>query len=191
MHTCLPNPFEEACEIEAAALEDIWPFLLKYAHDGRVVLTGKGTNAKELQKTAGDALFNCPAGKVWTVDWKIEVANLHNNFFLETWSNRSRYTLGWMYTLQTDILLYYFFKEKDLYSIKFAALREWAFIKGRIYDQEFPEKKQNKYKQMNDTWGRCVPIKIITDEVGLRHYNLLHAGSGKPPDQRPDQDKEA
>ncbi len=162
--------YHDSLEIEKKGLQDILPFLLDKAYEGRIVFTNKGNLSEELQKMAGDALFNCENGKLWSVEFKVEENNIYNNFFLETWSNRQRFTLGWMYTLKADILLYYFLDEKNLYSINFLKLKEWAFIKSNIYN--YPEKCQNKYDQFNDTWGRCVPISIIQNQLKINQYNF-------------------
>jgi hypothetical protein len=168
----LDNAFEKASLIEAEAMKDIIPFIRKNSWEGRLVLTAKGNLSKELQKQAGDILFNREDQKLWAVELKAEAENLHNNFFLETWSNRRRFTPGWMFTLQSDMILYYFVKEKELYSISVPRLKAWAFEGQRIY--MFPEKRQGKYDQLNDTWGRCVPIDTIRYEVGFKFYCLAN-----------------
>jgi hypothetical protein len=170
MRRLLDNAFEKASLIEAEAMKDIIPFIQRNSWEGRLVLTAKGNLSKELQKQAGDILFNGEDQRLWAVELKAEVENLYNNFFLETWSNRRRFTLGWMFTIQSDVLLYYFLKEKELYSISIPKLKAWAFEGQRIYN--FPEKRQGKYDQKNDTWGRCVPIETIRHEVGFKFYNL-------------------
>lgn len=83
-----------------------------------------------------------------------------------------------MFKLKADVLIYYFIENKVIYSIPFGKLRRWAFGRkgsevrslspGRIYD--FPEKQQKKTCQLNDTWGRCVPIVVIEKEVGFKKY---------------------
>jgi hypothetical protein len=138
--------------------------------EGALVLTDKGNLSELLQRQCGDAVGNSQDGRVWGIEWKVEEENKYNNFFLETWSNLARFRLGWLYTLRTDILLYFFLKELELYSIPFMKLKAWAFIKKRIY--HFPEKLQSKTIQLNDTWGRCVPINVIEKEVGFNRYIL-------------------
>jgi hypothetical protein len=164
----LNNAFKTACEVETEAMAILIPFIEQKSI--RYVLTNKGNVSKELQKTCGDALINSDDGTIWAIEIKAERRNKTGNFYLETWSNRKWYTVGWMFNLNTDILLYFFLEDMLLYSIKFRDLRHWAFVKGRIYD--FQEKPQTKYSQLNDTWGRCVPIGVIGDEVGFTQYNL-------------------
>jgi hypothetical protein len=56
-------------------------------------------------------------------------------------------------------------------SVPFDRLRTWAFHDGRIY--LYPERMQSKYDQMNDTWGRCVPISVVLREVSnCREYQF-------------------
>lgn len=171
------NAYQDACNVEAEGMADIIAFLESQSHHGRFVLTNKGRVSEFLQKTVGDALFNCHEGNIWAVEFKVEEANEHGNFYLETWSNLQWFTPGWLYKLQADILLYYFLRERELYSIPFAKLKRWAFgsrngtrrlSPGRIY--EFPEKPQSKREQLNDTWGRCVPISVIEREVGFTKH---------------------
>lgn len=158
------------------------PYLDEQA-DGRVVLTSKGTLAKFLQATAGDALLNLPDGALWTVEIKAEERHT-GNLFLEVWSNknlrdRASYcergsTMGWLYTCRADLLMYWFEDTDDLYTINLWRLKRWAFgvngDGGRIY--QFTEREQNKYAQMNDTHGRLVPISVLRDEVRLRQCKV-------------------
>lgn len=160
------NAFETTSNIERIALERLRPFIWQRAFNGQYVVTSKGPLAKELQKTAGDILFNSDAETVWSVEIKAELENKHGNFFLETWSNRERFTPGWMITLRSDLLFYYFLKSDELYIIPFRKLQKWAFQQSRIYS--FPERKQAKYDQQNDTWGRCAPIAVVSRELGIR-----------------------
>ena len=169
------NAFDSAKKIELRAMEDVLPWIGLMSLSGQFVLTEKGRLSKELQKVAGDILYNRKSdGALLCCELKAEEENKYGNFYLETWSNRSRFNLGWMFKLDSDILLYYFLEEKDLYVINFVKLRKWAFgangNAGRIY--AFPEKPQNKRAQLNDTWGRCVPVSVIENEVGFHHFSL-------------------
>jgi hypothetical protein len=168
------NSFEDCRKIEAKGWEDLKRFLLEHARDGQFVMTDKGRLAKELQETIGDGLFNHhKTADLWAFELKTETENLYGNLFLEFWSNRSHFNPGWIFKLNTDLLFYQFLMEQKIYCVNFQKLREWAFWKqgnkttsGRIFD--FPMKKQGKHDQLNDTWGFCVPIKILENEVGLR-----------------------
>lgn len=164
--------FQEARSVEAASWRDLEPFIRAKSYEGRFVVTEKGNLSEFLQRSVGDILFNSDESTVWSIELKCEEEQKHDNFFLETWSNRSRYTPGWMFTLNCDFLFYYFRNTRTLYSIRFPLLREWAFVRsgtvsrtGRLW--EYPEKRQTKYSQLNDTWGRCVPIAVIKQQVGF------------------------
>jgi hypothetical protein len=175
--------FSDARAIEAKAMAVLVPFLTERAHDGRLVLCNKGPLAKRLQETTGDAIFNSDPDTMWTVEIKAE-RTFTGNLFLETWSNRNledRYrhaergsNRGWMDKLVADLLLYYFLDVDRLYIINLFKLKQWAFGGGdgvgRIYS--FPEKKQGRYSQLNDTWGRIVPIATIEREV--RNVRLVY-----------------
>jgi len=176
------NAFDEARQVELAGKEDLVRFLENQACNGRVVLTDKGPLAQFLQETVGDAIMNDREMTTWGVEFKIERKHT-GNLFLETWSNLARRNPGWMVKLNADILLYYFLDYSRLYSIGVHKLVLWAFgnssafrnnervqgrSPGRIYD--FPERRQGRYTQKNDTWGRVVPVEILKKEVGIKEY---------------------
>lgn len=166
------DSFTECQSIEIQGLADVLPFIRGNAMDGRFVLTDKGRLSEFLQREVGDILLNEQRnGELFSVELKSEQNNGHGNFFLETWSNRCPGgRMGWMYTLNADILLYYFLAEKTLYSMSFRRLWHWAFVSGGIY--KYPERLQTKYNQKNQTCGRCVNIEHIGREVGFREYVL-------------------
>lgn len=151
--------------IERLSLGILRPFIQQRAFNGQYVVTSKGPLSRELQRSVGDMLYNRDTDSVYSIEVKAEQNNEHGNFFLETWSNRARFTVGWMYSLNADFLFYHFLKNDQLYIIPFQKLRRWAFHDRRVF--EFPERKQSKYDQLNDTWGRCVPIAVVTHELNL------------------------
>lgn len=171
--------FEQARAIEAQAMVILLPFIKERAHDGRFVLCNKGPLARYLQETTGDAIFNSDADTVWTVEIKAE-RKFTGNFFLETWSNRNLddrdnharlgSNRGWLDKLRADLLFYYFLDCDQLYIINLFRLKSWAFghddEPARL--ERFPEKRQGRYQQRNDTWGRIVPIETVKREVGFR-----------------------
>lgn len=159
------NAFEDARGVERRSLEILRPLISQRSFHGQYVVTNKGPLARELQKTAGDVLFNKDGETVYGVEIKAEEKDAHGNFFFETWSNRALFTLGWMYTLKSDLILYHFIENDDLYIIPFQKLRKWAFHQCRIY--AYPERQQGKRAQLNDTWGRCVPIRDLAVELNL------------------------
>lgn len=164
------NPFQDALEIEREAKIDLVPWLLDFSSEGRVVLCENGNMARELQHIIGDAIFKGRDGKLWTIDWKTEKDNITGNFFFETWSNLTEdtFTPGWMFTLKTDLLGYYFIKQRSLYLINFQSLKKWSFFLRNIY--KYPEKPQSIRPQANMTFGRCVPIKTIEKEVLCKRF---------------------
>jgi len=159
------NGFEEARTVEERSMKILRPFIQQRAFNGQYVVTSKGPLAVTLQKSVGDMLYNSDDDTVYSIEVKAEEADEHGNFFLETWSNRERFTPGWMFTLNANLLLYHFLREDKLYKIPFLRLKKWAFHERRIFG--WPERKQSKYSQLNDTWGRCVPIAVLTRELEL------------------------
>lgn len=148
--------------IEHHAMREVTMFLQSLTR--RVSLT----EASEfLQAVWGDYTI-IKNGFPYGIELKAEAQNRHGNFFLETWSNRAWFTLGWMYKLRGDSLFYYFIQDRELYTLSIPALQAWAFgtddSPGRIY--AYPEKRQLKYEQKNDSWGRCVPIADLQKDLG-------------------------
>lgn len=159
------NAFDEARTVEQRSLGILRPWIRQRAFNGQFVVTAKGPLARELQCSVGDMLYNADADTIYAAEIKAEETNKHGNFFLETWSNRSRFTVGWMYTLRADLLLYHFLEQDELHVIQFERLRKWAFHAGQIY--KFPERVQAKRDQLNDTWGRCVPIDLLCEAIRI------------------------
>lgn len=171
--------YRDSLKVEDEGLSVLFPFLKRLAHDGRLVLLNKGTMAHHLQRDTGDFILNSDEDEFWTVELKVE-QNKTGNLFLETWSNKNlenRHSHleygsnpGWMLKLRSDLLFYYFLRADELYVINLFKLQRWAFgsavAPARIYD--FPEVKQRKYAQANDTYGRLVPLPVIDREVGFR-----------------------
>lgn len=185
------SAFDDARSVEARSLRMLRPFLEDLA--GRYVLTDKGRLARFLQETCGDLLFNDDSGRLWGVELKAELA-FTGNLFLETWSNRNLTdpqshadrgsNPGWLTKVRADLLFYHFVDSDRLYILNLYSLKRWAFKNrsqrglseragrirpehpaGRIYD--FPEREQRKYDQPNDTWGRCVPVSVLIDEMAI------------------------
>ena len=163
------NAFKEACKVEDRSWAILKHFIAAHSMEGRFVTTNKGRLARQLQKTIGDVLANNKKNEIIAIELKTEESNKYGNLFIETWSNKSRFTLGWIYTLSTDVIMYHFLLEDELYLISFERLRNWLFSNDNNHPNidKYPELKQAKYDQLNDTWGRCIPIKDLMDNVGV------------------------
>ena len=85
------NAFNQARKIEAVGMQHLLPFFKEHSFEGRFVLTDKGPLARELQKMAGDVILTHHNGDTLAIECKIEKSSDYGNFFLETWSNRSRF----------------------------------------------------------------------------------------------------
>jgi hypothetical protein len=180
------NAFRDASKVEAKGMAVLLPFLEEKAGRG-LVLTSKGTLAKHLQLIAGDVLYNDFNDRMWAVEIKCEEQDKYGNLFLETWSNRNLDSKGghaergsnqgWLYHCRADVLLYYFLESDELYVLNLFKLKQWAFgfasVPGKIY--AYAEKVQEKRTQLNDTWGRCVPIRVLQESLGasMRKCNPL------------------
>lgn len=162
----LVDAYEDCCVIEDRGLKKLLPLLSLKDFKGRFVLVSRNSNgcSQLIQKTCGDLIVNLESGESIVVEIKTEQENRYKNFFLETWSNRKRFTRGWMFHCESDVLWYFFQDTEELFSIHLPTLKRWAFIDGNIY--RYPEKEQQTREQKNDTWGRCVPIKDI--EIALK-----------------------
>lgn len=152
------------------------------------MLTHKGPLAKLLQEQAGDILLNTKSGSLWSMECKAESLNAHDNFFLESWSNKSRFNPGWFWKVQADILLYHFLNDEDgyerdeIYAMRLADLRAWCFeteSDGLWRMCRWKERRQEKHNQLNDTWGFCVPIAAVLAGVKSARRIYLHEEHGK------------
>lgn len=179
------NAFPTCVAVEQESLARLHPYL-QYRSDGHYVLTHKGRLARLLQEQAGDVLLNDKAGTLWSLECKAERSNEHGNFFLESWSNKSRFNPGWFWKVDSDLLLYHFLNDDDeknrdeVYVMRLAELRAWAFeteSSGRWRLCRWKERLQGKYEQRNDTWGFCVPIDAVLAGVKSAKRIYLDEGS--------------
>jgi hypothetical protein len=145
--------------------------------EGRVVTRLKGPLTMYLQCAFGDLFFKRGESHrhVCSVEVKTEQRYVTGNLFLETWSNRSRLTQGWMVSMHADLLCYVFLDVERAFILGMPRLQNWAYREGGIY--RFDE-KLCPVDQLNDTWGRCVPIHVLRREVGLREWDLRKATFG-------------
>lgn len=176
------NAFDNASDVEARGLQILRPWLERNTA-GRYVLTAKGAMSRFMQLYMGDVIANDRAGKVWTLEIKVE-DEASENFFIETWSNRNLEdrrshiehgsNQGWLYHSRADALLYYFIGSDDLYLINLFKLKQWAFGSGKndgaIY--RYPEVRQKKRSQANDTWGRLIDKGVLFEKVGFKHCKV-------------------
>lgn len=150
------NAYEKARQVERIAREEILPWLLMRCE--AIELTD---HSEFLQKVCGDFIVQQITSS-YGIELKSELG-FTGNFYFEIWSNRERLTPGWMITSRADSLFNFFVDNRELYIIDLPILQKWAFGSerndGAIY--RFPEKPQCKYDQLNDTWGRVVPIAVI------------------------------
>ena len=176
------NAFTTASLVEQRGLAILLPYLEERAFKGRIVSTARGTLARTLQQDFGDYLLNTHDRTVWAVEIKVEQA-WTGNLFLETWSNRNLEskathaelgsTPGWLIKTRADMLLYYFLDSDDLVTLPVFRLKQWAFgsgDEGGIY--RFREKRQGRYAQANDSWGRCVPVDVLEQEIGAKRAKV-------------------
>lgn len=164
------SAFDLSRAVETAANSVLLPYLRGKAHKNQIVVFGAGRMAAELQKTA-DLVFQKDEKTFYCLEIKAEQSNKSGNLFLETWSNKSRLNPGWLVKSRADYLLYYFVDSDELYRVSLPALQRWAFACDENHRENisrYPEKKQSKYDQLNDTWGACVPLSEIGRHVGFR-----------------------
>jgi hypothetical protein len=155
------NAFTTASLVEQRGLAILLPYLEERAFKGRIVSTARGTLARTLQQDFGDYLMNTDDRTVWAVEVKIEQA-WTGNLFLETWSNRN-----------LESKASHAEHGSDLVTLPVFRLKQWAFGSGEeggIY--RFPEKRQGRYMQANDSWGRCVPVDVLEQETGAKRAKV-------------------
>lgn len=156
------NPFEEASGIENEALQILIPYCVSFCESKNQIVSTTGQLFA--QKFVGDLVAKFKStDKAKSIEVKSEARNRYGNLFLESWSNKSMWSLGWLYTSQADLLWYYFVEDDELYVVRVEELRRWCFGfngEGNVY--RYDEKPQSKYTQRNDTWGWCVPIADLS-----------------------------
>lgn len=187
----MSSAWDSARGVEARSLALLSRFLEDAGN--RWVLTAKGRLGRHLQETCGDLLLNDRRDRLWGIELKAE-EEFTGNLFLETWSNLNLRdpqshadrgsNVGWMFKTRADLLFYHFLSHDLLVIVNLFALKRWAFdgasrrtslragriaagpLRGRLWD--FPEREQGKYRQMNDTWGRCVPLAVLEAEIAVK-----------------------
>lgn len=161
------SAFHKGREVESQGVAMIIPLLRRWAGTGRVF--DHRDADREFQKKHGDFLI-IKKGRRVTIEFKTEVKNKHNNFFFETMSNftEGRETPGWIAGCEVDIVLYLFLASRELYSINWPLTKKWLAKNIENYER----KSQTKYKQLNNTVGRPVPIRELV-RLGLARRETL------------------
>ena len=166
--------YADSCRIEASSWPALASWLELQSDSGRCILTTPGKGIRhDIQRLIGDGAFESN-GELVSVEFKVE-SRFTGNLFLETWSNRSRFKLGWLYTCQSDLLAFYFRDAADLYAMRTHALKAWVFgtdeERHRGNRHQLKEVKQRKTEQRNDTWGLLCPVYMLTNRYeGITHH---------------------
>lgn len=162
----MTSAFAQTRVVEARAFVELEPCLPLMSDDGECTLI---TNP-DLQLTRGDYTIRRD-GKLLFVEHKAEEEDKSGNLFLETWSNRTRFTPGWMMKCRPHLFWYHFLAQRAIYEMPAEKLFHFAFVQGRLWG--YREVRQSKRPQANDTWGRLVPREHLMDAgVITRIYDL-------------------
>ena len=135
----------------------------------------KGEMASKFQATQGDYVINSDDDTAWRLEHKCEYSNFHGNFFIETFSNKSRGNPGWFWKLEADLLLYHFIESGEVYLMKLSTLRNWLYAPthtGAPNVHSYKHKSQQRYEQLNDTWGYCVSISDVCAAINVRRLDV-------------------
>lgn len=166
--------FDDCLSIEKAGRDVLIPFLKDTPGVTKVEDIPGGRANIGIQKLRGDIVVYRGNKRSFTAEIKCERRNKTGNFYLETWSNRvfdpEYRNIGWMYTSGADQIFYYFIAERELYTMVFQQLWHWAFVEHRMF--QFEEKPQKAHTQQNATWGYCVPITVLCEEITVHRYEL-------------------
>ena len=141
------------CQIEQDGEELINRFLKRFFEE---VIPFPTDTVQEL----GD--YTCISYKYGkrTVEVKNDTREVPENFFFESWSNKSSGKRGWAYKMKFDILIYYFQRAGDIYLMSHVNdLKKHLFTNNRI--ESYKEVPQTKYRQRNDSYGRLIPISEL------------------------------
>lgn len=169
------SAFAEANKVEAISRPIVLQWIGERISSGHIVLDTNHFRDEQtrliLQKFCGDLIVQKPNGQLLTFELKAEEENTYGNLFVETWSNRSQRNPGWAITSKCDCFLYHFVIERVIYGIPdWKAFQAWCFDEGNIY--RYPERRQKKREQRNDTWGRCIPVKTLLQTPHVKEITL-------------------
>jgi hypothetical protein len=107
------------------------------------------------------------------IDFKFEKTTSYNMFF-ETVSNYNieRRRDGWGNTVKADFIWYMFEDLSTFASIRLAKMRTWLNGPSKLGHttriEDFKQKSQKRYSQLNETVGRLIPFKEIPSDVYSR-----------------------
>jgi len=161
--------YADSCNVEVEAFALLDPLLTRLSFGGQVLTM----NTKETQMFGDRLLATSPLTGVEPEWVRVEVKAEQKpsmNLFLEAWSNKSRGTPGWMYTEKPEWFWYLFLGSGALYTIIWDQLVSWF----EDNQEKYREVRQRKYRQMNDTWGRLVPIEDLRAELGSGFAGPFH-----------------
>ncbi len=177
------DAFADACLVEQRGMAALLPFLESRAWRGQLIHVAKGPLARTFQRSFGDLLIATGPGGVASIEIKVQ-RRWTGRLFLEVWSNKNLdsqashvergSTPGWLITCRADVVGFHFLDADTALFLPLFRLQQWAFGTGdqggRIYD--FPERRQRRYVQRNDSWGRIVPVEVLAREVGIKRATL-------------------
>jgi hypothetical protein len=160
------DSYDSAREKEWRGYQEILPTIKHWGTISRLI-------DGDMQAMYGDFMIVYLSGLVHVAELKVDATH-YPNLFLETWSNEGL-NPGWMRKLmdgsqKADLLLYYFLQPRgQLYRIWTKDLVAWA----QKHLEKYPRRLQQKYKQMNKSYGRCVPIQVLEREAKLQIVQLM------------------
>jgi hypothetical protein len=138
---------------------------------------------KARQREFGDlTAYPLDKGLVRPFTFEMKAEERHTgNLFIETWSNRSERNPGWLYTCRAEYLFYVFTDKGLVYRLAFGSFFHWlvGHETGSQHPRldRYPELPQRKCVQLNDTWGRLVPVEHCLANGWCREFTLDAAKS--------------
>jgi hypothetical protein len=161
--------YEENCKLGRLGELEVMDFFKCRRPDCQII----EYESREDQRINGDFYLTKPNGTIISVEVKTESDDVHNNLFLEEWSNKSYQKVGYMRYSQALILAYFFFYSRRLFFINLRKLQTWCYLEKNVFN--YPMKPQGKNKQLNDSWGYCVPIEVCRNlgrVIGFCEYKI-------------------
>ena len=121
------------------------------------LLGGKIRDFTREEQLAGFGDTLCVRGGV---EFKAE-RKRRENLFVETESNRLICRKGWAWTCRATWLAYHVMGNRRVYLMSMRELHDWL----KENEHRFELKPQSTFDQPNETWGRCIPIRVILAEI--------------------------